>query len=167
MRDISNSEYKDSIEYLKYNRIIKGYEDWTFKPDNKINRVEFIKIVIEWLGISPDGKIYNNCFPDVNDQWFSKYVCYWKERWIIKWYPDWYYKPSNEINYVESLKIIYEGNNNVWKINAHWKQWYSKYIEDAQDNNITLDELWDKYNFSLTRWQVSWLIYNFIKKKIN
>ena len=43
-------EYGDAnyqaISYLQDANIVKGYEDGTFKPGNKINRAEFLKIVL-------------------------------------------------------------------------------------------------------------------------
>jgi len=39
-----------AINYLQENKVIQGYEDGTFKPSKKVNRVEFLKIVLEGSG---------------------------------------------------------------------------------------------------------------------
>ena len=41
----------EAINYLQENNIIQGYEDNTFKPAIKINRVEFLKIILEGSSI--------------------------------------------------------------------------------------------------------------------
>ena len=40
-------EQSDAIYYLRDQGIIEGYGDGTFKPEAKINRAEFLKIVAE------------------------------------------------------------------------------------------------------------------------
>src|SRR3990167_1175709 len=47
----------EAITYLQENGILNGYDDGSFKPDNTINRVEFLKIILDGskikLSISP------------------------------------------------------------------------------------------------------------------
>ena len=76
--DINNYKYRDSIEYLYNHGVVKGYTNGTFGPNIAINRAEIMKIIIE---SSVDGDIStgSNCFSDVHDEWFAKYICYAKE----------------------------------------------------------------------------------------
>ena len=49
--------------------LIKGYEDNTIRPDNLVNRAEFVSMVNRAWGISNDG--YSSVFQDVaKDQWY-------------------------------------------------------------------------------------------------
>ncbi len=49
--------------------LIKGYEDNTIRPDNPVNRAEFVSMVNRAWGISNDG--YSSAFQDVaKDQWY-------------------------------------------------------------------------------------------------
>jgi hypothetical protein len=48
--------YYEAINYAKENNIVNGYDDGTFRPDNKISREEFIKIIIK--SNFPAEKIY-------------------------------------------------------------------------------------------------------------
>jgi hypothetical protein len=93
----------DSLEYLKENKVISGYPDGTFKPENEINRAEFTKIIVGALTDSPKG---SNCFTDVKDEWFAPYVCEAKERKIIDGYADGSFKPAENINFSEASKIV-------------------------------------------------------------
>lgn len=164
--DISWDEYEESIRYLIDKKIIKWYSSLYFKPEKEINRAEFIKIVIKAIWINPDKNIYRDCFKDVTTQWYAKYICYWKSKWIIKGYWDDTYKPYKNINYRESLKIIYASFD--YKINKKesWNIELSKYL----NNSIKNLEDKKKLNYYITRWEVSELIYTSllrIDKKYN
>src|SRR3989338_6597712 len=60
---------REAITYLKENGVVEGYADGEFKSINKINRAEFLKIIIGSLSefdVKTDkGK---NCFSDVKDE---------------------------------------------------------------------------------------------------
>ena len=101
--DISlGTEYQAAIKDLQSKGVIEGYADGSFKPKAGINRAEFLKILLESRGdISTDGK---NCFPDVTNQWFAKYVCFAKANDIVAGYPNGTFGPEKEINFVEASK---------------------------------------------------------------
>jgi protein-disulfide isomerase len=98
----------DAIQYLNENGVIQGYSDGTFKPENNVNRAEFLKILIEGNKIELDAEQYNSCFPDITNEWFAKYVCYAKEMNWIEGYSDGNFRPENTIAYVEALKMLIE-----------------------------------------------------------
>lgn len=103
--DVTGSHINiDAINYVEANGIVNGYPDGTFKPDDTINRAEFTKIVIE--SAFPNQASGSMCFPDVNDEWFAKYVCFAKNKNIIGGYPDGTFKPDQEVSFVEAAKII-------------------------------------------------------------
>jgi len=162
--DISNYQYKTSIENLKNLGVVEGYADGTYKPDQQINRAEFLKIVIESLDEDIDFSDYSNCFPDVKNEWFAKYVCYAKENGHVQGYLDGFYKPHHNINYVEALKIIYEANGNSGRESPipTRRDWYGKYLEDAQGKRIALQEL--EPGSLLTRGEMAELMVRFTEK---
>ena len=94
---------KDAVEYLKTNDVVEGYEDGSYKPENRINRAEFIKIIVAAQVDEPWGSY---CFTDVKDEWFAKYICTAKRLGYISGYEDGSFKPSNFINFAEASKII-------------------------------------------------------------
>lgn len=113
-----------AIDYLRSNDIVIGYEDETFKPEQNINRAEFLKIVMEMLEIEPGGE---GCFEDVADQWFAEYVCMAQEEGIIDGYPDGTFKPGDEISFVEAAKII----SNIFELEigeTEGKEWFYDYV---------------------------------------
>lgn len=59
LSDVSNHWAKETIQSLVDRGIINGYGDGTFRPENKINRDEYIKLVIVALGHEfENGKPY-------------------------------------------------------------------------------------------------------------
>ncbi len=105
--DVNNHDYLVAIDYLQENRVIAGYPDGTFRPQNPVNRAEFTKIIIEaTLGENPITSA-SDCFPDVSgSDWFASYVCYAKNNGVIAGYPDGTFKPANTINLAEASKIL-------------------------------------------------------------
>ena len=102
--DVSSySVNKDAIDSLKTDNVIQGYSDGSYKPDNRINRAEFTKIIVATLVDNPTGSY---CFTDVKDEWFAKYVCTAKKLGYIGGYADGSFKPGNYINFAEASKII-------------------------------------------------------------
>jgi len=138
-----------AIDTLTFGDIIAGYPDGTFLPDGDINRAELTKMIVATKA-NPGVEKYNNCFPDVEDQWFAAYICYAKEKGWVDGYPDGSFRPDNNINRVEAMKIILEvllSENineeeellNKTVIDIDPDSWYLKYFIFA-DNNQLLDK---------------------------
>ena len=74
LSDISGVEWaREAIEYLHKNKIISGYEDNTFRPDNSITREEFAAIAVRAFGLSKDGAEAD--FSDtVRGEWYYPFV---------------------------------------------------------------------------------------------
>lgn len=66
--DIDNHFSKEAVEFLSAKKIINGYSDGTFKPNNPVTRAEFAKMVSLAFSIEEKGE---NIFEDVkNTDWF-------------------------------------------------------------------------------------------------
>jgi hypothetical protein len=107
--------YFDAIEDLADRGVVEGYSDATYRPDNRINRAEFTKIIIgsvagksEIDGCLAAARTASDAsFSDVKDaDWFARYVCAARRRGVIAGYPDGTFKPGAEINFVEAAKIV-------------------------------------------------------------
>lgn len=96
-----------AILHLKDVGVIDGYPDGSFKPNGQINRAELMKMVVEMMVGDPVGLgDYENCFPDVSDDWYAPYVCYAYEQGWVDGYPDGSFQPGNYTNRAEAVKII-------------------------------------------------------------
>ncbi|KKT76143.1 MAG: S-layer domain protein [Candidatus Peregrinibacteria bacterium GW2011_GWA2_44_7] len=105
--DVSSSHNNFmGIEYLVEIGTLKGYDDGTFRPEGTVNRAELMKIMVAGQGLDPDAGLYNNCFPDIKDDWYAKYVCFGKTMGWVGGYPDGSFKPENTVSKVEAAKIL-------------------------------------------------------------
>ena len=167
----SNSPNAEAIDFLKQYDIVKGYEDGSFKPNNPLNRAELLKILVEGAGHSPDENVYKNCFPDVKTDWYAKYVCFAKESGWINGYPDNTFRPGNNINKVEAMKMLLEifdvdletPNGNPYA-DVDETQWYGKYVYTAKVGGL-LEEEGSKYYpaENITRGQISENIFRLLQ----
>lgn len=75
LNDINDAKWAaDEINFLNKKKIISGYEDNTFRPNNAITREEFVTVIINAVGIVPIENLENH-FEDVKkDAWYEKFV---------------------------------------------------------------------------------------------
>lgn len=157
--------------YLSEKNVISGYADGSFKPFENINRAELLKILMEGAEVEIIAP-QTNCFSDVPyTQWYAPYVCTAKELKFIKGYEDGTFKPSQNINKVEALKML--GEIYKWDLEAAKDtevftdtpkdSWYIPYLKFAKMKNI-LPESGGKYNpsNSITRGSISETLYRFL-----
>jgi len=150
-----------SISALVEEGIFKGYTDGTFRPTKDINRAELLKILIEGRNVEYDPSLNKNCFPDVHEEWFAEYVCYAKYRQWVEGYSDGTFRPSDPVNKVEALKImfnVYEAGliegAKVAKLNysdLNTNAWYAIYVWKASMLGILEEDFGGKFNPDLDR----------------
>lgn len=113
-----NSAGYEGIEYLRNGNVLTGYEDGTFRPDNRLNRAEFAKLIANPF-ILKNARV-NDClrenideedttvfFPDVQkDAWYAASVCVVRVGKIVNGYDDGTYKPNRTINVAEAMKML-------------------------------------------------------------
>jgi hypothetical protein len=167
--DILNANYRNSIQKLADHNIVNGYPDGTYGPDELINRAEFTKIVVGAFykeNLIPQ-ELFENCFDDVGIQWFSKFVCFASYKDIVQGYVNAgnIFKPEQNVNYVEALKIIYKTADDPGKLNPSNQEWFGSYYEDAVENGIHLAELDGQYSHLLTRAEMAELITRYLENK--
>lgn len=159
--DTAGHPHQTSIEFL-YNRgVVEGYPDGSFGPDREINRAEIMKIILE-ASVEEDIGHRSICFPDVRGDWYAKYVCYAKEKGIIEGYPDGKFKPAQNVNTAEALKMGIESY--PVSLGSANNPWYQKYIDFSHNNNI-----FSRYSIlpqkNMTRGEMAYLIHQLMLDK--
>jgi len=158
--DSVESPYVDAISELFIKKVLNGYPDGLFRPQNFINRAEFLKIVLNSKGILASG---TNCFPDVTTQWFAGYVCAAKSINIIAGYPDGTFKPANNISVAEALKITLS----TFQVTAFEERlgaaWYEKYATYAVKNELWVPSFKEVASL-VTREEMAELVYRLLNK---
>src|SRR3989338_730490 len=147
----TDHENFDAIYFLYNTDVIQGYEGQRareYKPDNKINRSEFLKLIMEGMGKANHEK-YEQCFPDVaSTEWYATYICQAKKDGVVNGYPDGKFKPDQPITEVEALKIL--GELEDWKLTKNKdEEWYLPYLNFADKREIVPVE--DKIDAVMSR----------------
>ena len=94
-----------------------------------------MKVAVAASGNSAAG---SDCFSDVTDEWFAKYVCYAKTVGWVKGYSDSTFKPTQEITLIEALKILASALK-VDLAEPTGKEWYSAPLETLAAMNAIPD----------------------------
>lgn len=154
--------------YLKGEGVVEGYEDGTFRPEDRINRAEFTKIVIE--SVFEDGEILG-CdpstldFSDVNEgDWFETYVCLAKENGVIDGYADGTFRPYDEINYAESSKILSESFD--LEAGLAEQVWYEDYVT-AMGEVRSIPVTIETFHHLITRGEMAEMVYRLANNVVN
>lgn len=166
---------KKAIEFLWQENVLSGYADGTFRPDKTVNRAELLKILIAGLDIQPDPEIYQNCFPDVNNEWFASYICYARENQWVKGYADGNFKPAQTVSKAEAIKMLINTQeievdsdieNDVFEDVDHFS-WYAPYIVVANNRGLLSEVNLYKPTAGMTRAMISENIYRSVIIKEN
>lgn len=163
-KDIANHPYRESIQYLFDQGVVQGYPNGTYGPDREINRAEIMKIIVKSSVADSIGS-WKNCFPDVQEERFSSYVCYAKENNIVKWYSDGSFKPYQNVAIAEALKMaLWTFSLDIQK--ATWSDvWYQPYLDFVHNNT-----LFSKYGLdptkNMTRWEMAYLVHQLMLNKV-
>lgn len=160
-------EHFKAIDYLQTKGVIGGYEDGTYMPDNPVNRVEALKIILLSSGVEI-GEEFESSLPDVpEDAWFYSYVGEALKRGIVAGYDDFTFRPANQINLVETLKMAILAFS--LEVPESGTNWYDKYLDFALSKNIILldDEGLSHPDEVMTRASFSEILYRFAFMKEN
>lgn len=160
----------DAILYLQENGVLNGYSDGTFRPDQTVNRAEFLKIILEGSDIALDIST-DTPFTDINhNEWYGPYVKKaFHESWI-NGYSDGTFRPNQTINKVEALKILAVVQG--WQLATPTTQpftdttldaWYTPYISYAKEHGY-LEESGNYFSpaVNMSRAKISEVIYRTI-----
>jgi len=163
----STYKYENDISFISNLNIVEGYSDSEFKPNRKLNRAEFLKILVEGLitfSASNPVDDYGNqiCFKDVPvNAWYTKYVCYAKAQGIIQGNPDGTFKPESKVNLAEALKITLK------TLGASFEEgtpWYKELTIIAEGGHI-IPLAFANLEQNITRGQMANLLHRTMKSK--
>ncbi len=163
------------INQMLEEKILSGYPDGTFRPNNAITRAEFAKIMVLALDLKEDKDTKNVKFSDVDSDFWandyikiaSKYLAGYEENGKKTYSPN---QHAIRADVAVALVIATGLDNSSFKLSTldAFKDKnsipanYRRYIAIAVENNLMrgYDDGTFKPKASLTRAQVSQLIYN-------
>ena len=137
-----NEDYAEAVAVLNGMGVFKGYEDGSFKPENKITRAEVATIIYRiYTGdVAKNDKsglyaTYNKFSDMAGAGWAAGYIGYCANAEFVKGYPDGTFKPSGNVTGYEVLAMIlravgYDKNGEF--TGADWALNVAKYAEQLK-----------------------------------
>ena len=134
-----NEDYAEAVAVLNGMGVFKGYEDGSFKPENKITRAEVATIIYRiYTGdVAKNDKSglyasYNKFTDMAGAGWAAGYIGYCSNAELVKGYPNGTFQPSGNITGYEVLAMIlravgYDKNGEF--TGADWALNVAKYAE--------------------------------------
>lgn len=171
--DVTDHKNETQIRALYALKIVTGNPDGSFKPDSPLNRAELVKLLISATVTDFDtlkSQYNQNCFPDVTaGQWYTPYICYSKEKNIVKGYEDNTFKPARNISKAEAVKVILgsfgitvpsKATTDVFN-DVSLTAWYAPYLQTAFEQLLLEEKNGENFNpeTNILRGAVSYIIY--------
>lgn len=101
--DVKEEWYAQAVNALASLGALKGYDDGTFRPQEKITRAEFITVAAQFSALL-QGEV---SFSDVGeDHWAGKYISSAVANGWLSGYPDGTFRPGREISRAEAVTVI-------------------------------------------------------------
>lgn len=140
----SSYDYYDAVSYLYRQGTVQGYPDGTFQPERVVSRVESLKFIFAGLDQSLTSGLTASYTDTRSDQWYSTYLSNASSRGIVQGYSDGSFKPTQGVNRVEFLKMLFSTvdvsvdpvvtEDPYDDVNA--LSWYAPYVQYAKEKNI-------------------------------
>ncbi len=136
---------------LKDLGIVNGYDDATFRPDNRITRAEFTKIVVCMMNKEDEAKTSaaaSGFYDVLPGSWSAPYINYAVSQDILSGYSDGSFGPDRTISFAEALTILLRTLGYQEADVGYF--WPNNYMNAALSLGITSDMSFEK-DASLTR----------------
>ncbi len=107
-KDAFNGQwYSDYVATASNEGIIQGYSDGTLKPEQGVNRVEFLKMMTKALGVSVDPVVTEKPYNDIAVlSWYAPYAQYAKSKNLFPITGS-DFNPGSAMNRGEVAEVIY------------------------------------------------------------
>lgn len=137
----SNHIYAPAITHFTDTGLVSGYGDGSFGPEQDINRVEALKILMDYWQPEAAAEILPVSFTDLEtDAWYLDSLESAVSLGIVSGYPDGSFKPEQTVNKAEALKmILLSGGLNFTA--QEGENWHAPYMDYAiAEGLITIED---------------------------
>ncbi len=101
-------EYVEITDVLSSLKVMEGFEDGSFRPDDTLTRSEAAAIIVRLLGDGEKDEIFEETvFSDVDEShWAAGYIAVAKEKGIINGMGDGTFDPEGFVTYHQFVKML-------------------------------------------------------------
>lgn len=164
--DVAGNKHANAVNVLAQLGVIGGYEDGTFKPDQKVTRAEMAKLVYVLYTTFVDAGTADTAFADVaDDHWATGYINWCSKMGIIGGYGDGKFGPNDNVTYDQALKMVCgvlgytDFQSNLWPTDVRMTALRTLEL------GTELEDV--KGDAQLTRAQVAQIMYNALNADMN
>lgn len=153
--DVDVSMYEDgpwdratdvAVSALTNIDVVHGNDDGTFAPERRLNRAEFVQIVMRLIN-SHSARL--NCFPDVAPSaWYADAICSAKAAGLVRGNAEvgvdeelWRFEPARDIQYEEAVKVLATLYAMPLSGDTEGDDWYVPYLKAASDATVDIKGL--------------------------
>ncbi len=144
--DIGGRDDTKAIEFLKQYDVVKGYENNEYRPNQKISRAEFLKILLKTATAKTkkcsDSEAENiqKIFTDVDpNKWYAPYICEGYQSGFVNGYPDKTFKPQNPITLAEASKIVALAQD-IEISGEKNGEWFQPFLETFKEEKVLAEK---------------------------
>lgn len=162
LTDIAGTKYEEAVNCLVKLEVINGYQDSTFRPENKITRAEMAKILLTAKGEKVDlSKVDSTYFEDVtSEHWALAYINAAYENKLIEGYEDKTFRPDEEVTYAEAITMVIRMLGYRSNVEMSTKAWPENYLAKAKSLKILKNVSYTEHREDALRGEVANLVWN-------
>lgn len=165
--DVMNTPLITPVKYLIDKKVLSGYPDGTFKPDNPITRAEIAVAVAKMTNRANDleAMAKKNVFTDLTGyDWAKGHINALVDVGILKGKTATTYAPGSNISYAELITILVRTNSSAASELEAQGNWPNNYIQYVQMYNMLGNVVVTDWNAPATRGDTATLMYRLMPK---
>ena len=169
MDAIPGAWYYDAVDYVISNKIMSGYNSYTFGTDDTLNRAMVVQVLYNKEGQPAlNGQKHN--FKDVPaDQWFNNAVTWGSSKGVVSGYGGGVFKPNDAVT-VEQVAVILHnysgkpaGKGDISGFGA-CSDWAQPALKWAVEQGLFDGMQYTSVTASATRAQTAQMLMNYLSK---
>jgi len=165
--DVINTPLFGPVQALVDNKVLTGYPDGTFKPDNLITRAEVAVALTKLTNRTSQHSTAENLyiFSDLADYgWAKGYINIMAQVGIVRGVTDTKFEPGRNISYAELITMLIRTKAGAESVVEGYGVWPENYINYAGMYNILGDVKVTDWYAAATRGDAAKLLYRIMPK---
>ncbi len=96
----------EAVTFLTDKKIVVGYPDGLYRPDQKVTRAEFATMTLKALGLYEKEVNETFNYVDIAKHWANRNIQAASYYGLVKGYPGGYFYPNRDVTRMEALSVI-------------------------------------------------------------